>query len=513
MTRRHFIVLLLCLIGLGLVAPTPTYATLPNQTIWDLRTTGSDSNGGGFVLGASGTDRSQSDTAFCNATDLVLVTADTATSATCPFSAASVGNIINVTAGTNFTVQRCAVASVATVTATLTCEGAHAGTSGATGGSFFLGGALLTPQTAITPMNATNFNVLYVKTGTYTVTSAISIGPNGQSPVVEGYVSTHGDLHNASTLSASAPVWTTATNSINLVVFTSSDTPQITFRQMVFSTTAGTPGHGFYPSSSRANTMLTFDRCKFSGFDYAIDGEYSGGFFWTNLFVLKSEFTGITQNAIQNAGTNWIVGCNFHDNPGTAYLGHGGPGNYIPTTLLFNIFNNNNTGAGGFPGTVFINTAQGGGEPAGSLIYGNIFYNNQSNALNINAGSNEYVVLGNIFEGNVKAVTAALVSNNLNGNNTLYTSINSYHNNTANTSCAGLGYICTDSTDTFPSASPFTNAGANDFTLNSTAGGGALLKGVGYIGVVPLGGTGYQDVGPLQSIAAAASSRNFACVQ
>ncbi len=93
----------------------------------------------------------------------------TATSVTCPFSAASVGNVINVTAGTNFTVQRCAVMSVATVTATLVCEGANAGTSGATGGSFALGGGLATFAKAIALLTTTSYNKIWVLTGTYTI--------------------------------------------------------------------------------------------------------------------------------------------------------------------------------------------------------------------------------------------------------------------------------------------------------------------------------------------------------
>jgi hypothetical protein len=46
---------------------------------------------------------------------------------------------------------------------------------------------------------------------------------------------------------------------------------------------------------------------------------------------------------------------------------------------------------------------------------------------------------------------------------------------------------------------PFTNAGGGDFTLNSTVGAGASLRGAGWPGALAYGGTGYRDVGPLQS--------------
>jgi hypothetical protein len=46
------------------------------------------------------------------------------------------------------------------------------------------------------------------------------------------------------------------------------------------------------------------------------------------------------------------------------------------------------------------------------------------------------------------------------------------------------------------SATFFTNAAAGDFSLNNTAGGGALLRGTGYPGVFPLGlTTGHTDIG------------------
>ncbi len=494
-----------------------SFAGLPNGYQWDLRTTGNDNNGGAFLVGSTGTDRSQSDSAFCTASDLVLVTADTATSATCPFSSTSVGNLIHVTAGTNFTVQRCAVFAVISVTATLQCEGIHAGTSGATGGTFFLGGAALTPQSVVTSLAGAAYHTVYVKTGTYTVTSAITFPADVLGATFEGYVSTHGDLTYATTLSASAPLWTTSTNSISLVSYgAGSDSPAVTFREMVFSTTAGTRGHGFYPNTSRPSLMLRLDRCKLSGFDYGVDGDFSGGYFFTNLFIWKTEFTGHTQVAVRNGGANWIVGNNFHDNVGDAY-NELSAGYQQPNTLIGNIFNHNNTSSGGQGSAVWINTGQGGGLPGGLFAFNNVFYNNVKNSLNISGGSNQYVVINNIFDSNAQATTTALVSTNLNADNTLFTQGNVYRNNDTNISCVApsppTGYICTDSTDIFPSVSPFTNAAGGDFSLNNTAGGGALLKATGFMGVLPLSGTGYADIGPLQSQSATSGSGNAAFAQ
>jgi hypothetical protein len=47
-------------------------------------------------------------------------------------------------------------------------------------------------------------------------------------------------------------------------------------------------------------------------------------------------------------------------------------------------------------------------------------------------------------------------------------------------------------------ASFFTSPGTGDFSLNNTAGGGALCRAAGYPGTLPYGGRSYLDVGALQ---------------
>src|SRR3990172_522671 len=92
---------------------------LPATTVWEVRTDGNDANGGGFVTGASGTDRSQQAAAQIAYTDLVIGgTTTELTSAAFPFSAAEVGNILNVTGGTGFTTGWYQVVSVAAGVAT-----------------------------------------------------------------------------------------------------------------------------------------------------------------------------------------------------------------------------------------------------------------------------------------------------------------------------------------------------------------------------------------------------------
>jgi hypothetical protein len=60
------------------------------------------------------------------------------------------------------------------------------------------------------------------------------------------------------------------------------------------------------------------------------------------------------------------------------------------------------------------------------------------------------------------------------------------------------------------SADPFTNAAGLDFSLNSTAGGGALLKGAGWPSTFPgLAGTSYPDIGAYQTAAGSGGTTYF----
>ena len=71
---------------------------LAATTQWDVRTTGDDTNGGAFNTASSGTDYSQQDAAQITYTDLVIGGTNTQlTSAANPFTAAHVGNLVNVT--------------------------------------------------------------------------------------------------------------------------------------------------------------------------------------------------------------------------------------------------------------------------------------------------------------------------------------------------------------------------------------------------------------------------------
>ncbi len=82
--------------------PAIVSAAISANTVWEIRSAGVDTNGGGFVTGASGTPYTQQDAAQYALTgvttagaDAILLTASAATD--------MVGNIAQITSGTNFT--------------------------------------------------------------------------------------------------------------------------------------------------------------------------------------------------------------------------------------------------------------------------------------------------------------------------------------------------------------------------------------------------------------------------
>src|SRR5580658_5068799 len=212
---------------------------LPAGSVWEVRpTVGSDTNGGGFVTGSSGTDYSQANSkntvgSDISTTDGVGNGTTTWTSATGNFSTAIVGNIIYLS-GSGITTGWYQVTARGSATSITLDRSPGTGT----GATMNIGGALATVAQAYT--NSVPSNTVYVKaTGSYTVTTALVISLQSNSSPgnpfsIIGYTSTRGDNGQFT--------WTTATNSINLINLTSGSTSDINvlFQNISFTTTAGT---------------------------------------------------------------------------------------------------------------------------------------------------------------------------------------------------------------------------------------------------------------------------------
>ena len=192
---RKLILLLLCLAA-------PSYAALSATVQWDVRTTGSDSNSGGFdpAVSVPGTDYSQQNSPQITYTDLVVgATTTTYTSVLNVVSSALPGNTLVVTGGTGCTTGTYEVLSNATITATVDRS---LGTA-ASVCTAVLGGSKLTNSAAFAL--AVAGNTVNTKAGTYTVTATLGI-PFVSGFAWIGYGTTHGD-------GGTKPLITTATNS------------------------------------------------------------------------------------------------------------------------------------------------------------------------------------------------------------------------------------------------------------------------------------------------------------
>lgn len=142
-------------------------------TQWEFQTTGDNTNGGGFFNATPGTSV---DLALANTpvtfTDLVIdaTTNTKITSALRPFTMADAGNIINITSGTGFTVQRVQIVSV-DGSNVATCDKA-VGTVASIDGNGKMGGALAVPTDALFDLVVRD-NTVHIKYGTYTLTDTI----------------------------------------------------------------------------------------------------------------------------------------------------------------------------------------------------------------------------------------------------------------------------------------------------------------------------------------------------
>jgi hypothetical protein len=176
---------------------------LSPTVVWEVRTTGSDGNGGGFNSAAAGTDRSQQDAAFVTIDGVVITATVNAVTNILDITgytpvAADVGNLVNVTGGT----ATAGVYQIISIPGAGQWEVDRAvGNAGdtATGA---MGGANATPGWV--SGKHVDQNVVWIRSGTYTINSAV-VGVSGGlvRPVRgkwEGYESARGDLGAAPVL-------------------------------------------------------------------------------------------------------------------------------------------------------------------------------------------------------------------------------------------------------------------------------------------------------------------------
>lgn len=405
-----------------------------------------------------GIDYSQQASPQITFTDMVIGgTTTTFTSAAHPVGKNFVGNVINVTSGTNFTVQRVAVVSTAGTTAT--CD-KSLGTAAASGGNGKLGGALISPALAASVATITG-NTIWIQTGAYTVSSASTNVANGCVLIgaindrIEGYGTVRGDLGTAPVLTASGISGAT--------VMAMSNGGACLIRNITVDCASLGTMVGFAISSTTLGYLLTAKNATNGGFINATAGGT----------LLKCLATGCATVAAFNL-TGVKIACIANNNTITGFSFTSGE------CIACIASNNSGASSDGFTWS----TGANGCDRCVSYNNGRHGYNDSSNG----GAVTDSIAENNAGTGLTITGASSLVANNASYNNgTNYTLTGTF------VSPAALNNLT-------PTAEVFVNAASGNFALNANAGGGALLRAAGMPGLMPDGlSTGYLDIGAIQS--------------
>lgn len=437
---------------------------LSNATVFEVRTTGSDNNGGGFVTGSGGTDYSQQTAAQQNFNGTTITASDVSIGSTLTLAGVTadatwVGNLLNITGGTNFTVGVYQILSQTGSTITLDRNATTAAGAAMTGN---MGGCFATIGKAVGLMSVTGM-ITYVKaTATYSISTGIATvsGINTALGVnrIIGYTTTRGDLGRP-TIQTTAAVnaYTDANGGHRLENF------------IVDNNSVGSLGvslSGNYSSIFNCTVKNT------TGNGVNIAGISSG--------AVQCEITNTANQFIGGTGA-YFLGCWFHainNSNGVIY-------NSGTATVIEDCIFDSNPGVS----TDCINVVS---LPAS--VRRCVFYNTGRTGIsNASAHSLHGEISNNIFVSNggygINWSVASPVRDDVNIHH------NAFYNNTSgarNGLNAGTG-------DVTLTGDPFIASGSANFALNNTAGQGAACRIAGYPGVMIGGGTGYHDIGALQA--------------
>jgi hypothetical protein len=439
---------------------------ISSSMVWELRTTGNDNNGGSFKSGAAGTDRSQQDAAqvaIDNSTITVSITTNVITfvSGYTP-SSADVGNAVQMLTGTNVTAGFYEITAQTPTTWTVDRNVVTSGT--ATDATGNMGGAMASPGKVSSGLAAGN--KVWIKFGTYNLSvNTLNVSNGAPAPSVggvsasvpmiwRGYDVTRGDE------TANRPTFkpTAATYNVSLYVLNLTAAHWCAVENLILD------------ANSKANRGVGITGIAGTSDKVDVLSAVSIGFEISGGNISRCKATGC--NPGFQAGTAILTLCEavsggggFRANDSTAMdhciargcSGAGFAG--IDTTRLWTCTNCVSYGHGSDGFSLGINHVN---------LFNCISYNNTGWGVNSSVG-----FAGAIFNCAVGSNIAGPTQN-----------ITSYKN---------IGLITL-------TANPFTSSATADFSLNTTSGGGALLRGTGY-GTFPSGVTlGHPDVGAAQHV-------------
>ncbi len=418
-----------------------------------------------------GLDYSQGTAGQVTFTDILVgAVTTTFTSALKPVGKNYIGNIINVTSGA--TVQRVVVVSTSTITATVDKT---LGTAAQVGVGT-LGGPLGSPGQASLLRVASN--LAWIKSGTYSVTSAstnipqgcVSDAVGGAVKTWEGYGTVRGDLGTAPILQASG------ISTAVLFTVTGASAAGSILRNITVDGASLTSTQGFSFARRGVMYQLRAINCTNIGINAP-----------TGNLLIRCSASNITGGA-EAILFSQAIGCESYSNTVPGFVLGSATGGFVINCLSYG-----NTGAtsDGFQFAASSEVTVQSCSAYGNGRDGFRFGTTEANlAVNCIAEGNGVTATGAGFNATSAAIGAGvtLLSCAVFGN-----TANSSVNVSTNITGPQIGTVT-------GSASFFVNATGGNFALNNNSGAGAACRAAGIPGVYPSGlTTGLIDIGAAQS--------------
>jgi hypothetical protein len=432
---------------------------ISTATVFECRTSGNATNGGGFVTGAAGTDWSQQDAAQYSVADGVTAGTTTITSATANFGTDVVGNIVYVQGGTGSVAANWYEITARPDANTITVDRATGLTAG-TGVTLNIGGAINSVGTygqILVAASLPSGTVLYVASGTYSMSVASNNVSNGRfsgttniTSYIIGYKagSTKNDYSETPLINCSvAGVALTLTNSGNDCVVIANIKVDGT----------GALGTAFQMSGAAGSLYkCTAVNCTASGFYFFATAQRAISCYASSTVI------GFRRDGLYTAVINcWANSCSNNGFGGTAVT------SVAVNCLATNCgvgFNGGSVNQIAVNCTAASNTTMGYNLDLGGCFALNcVAANSSTNGFDLNA-----------------ALPGKAFGINLAG-----------YNNTTNDILGG--YFVSDTLAL--TVDPFKNVAGNDFSPNSAAGGGVDLRGASFSAD---GLKSYADIGSSQ---------------
>lgn len=422
----------------------------------------------------AGTDYTDQASPQLALTDLACNNNTTLTSVTGGFTAAMVGNLIQIASGTNFTAGFYEV-TARTDTNTVTLDRNPTTGASASSGVGKLGGSLLTPVKVFGAGAQASGHNVWIKAGNYTLTAGVTLvaGASGAWSVVSGFNSTRGDLNNSSTY-ASHPVILSPGNVGTMVLIAMASSTHLR-NVVVDGTTGATKGYRGITAGAANSCMVT--NCKATGMSNI-------GFMVGTGMVVDRCYASAT---VSGGIGGFYLGAAYATLTDCRATANATPGFYFASSVM-NV-------------TRCIADANTGASTDGFYIAGTygvalmscVAYNNGRDGIRIDAANAmDYGAIRNCI----------LCSNGAYGirsaSTTWKTALSDYNAFYGNTSGERSGWPAGPHDVTLTGV-PFTAAGSDDFTLDSTAGEGTACKNAGFPGATQWG-TGYADIGALRHV-------------